>query len=47
MVLIVKPASASSYKNFVDIIDEVAINGIKHYFIDELNEADKKLLVKK
>lgn len=46
MVLIVKPADESSYKNFVDILDEVAINGIKHYFIDELNDADKHLLQK-
>ena len=46
MVLIVKPADESSYKNFVDILDEVAINGIRHYFIDELNEADKQLLKK-
>jgi biopolymer transport protein ExbD len=46
MVLIVKPANESSYKNFVDILDEVAINGIRHYFIDEVNEADKKILEK-
>jgi biopolymer transport protein ExbD len=46
MVLIVKPADQSSYKNFVDILDEVAINGIKHYFIDDLSEADKQLLKK-
>lgn len=46
MVLIVKPADESSYKNFVDILDEVAINGIKHYFIDELNDTDKQLLEK-
>ncbi|NOT94056.1 ExbD/TolR family protein [Ferruginibacter sp.] len=46
MVLIVKPTDESSYKNFVDILDEVAINGIKHYFIDELNNEDKQLLKK-
>jgi biopolymer transport protein ExbD len=44
MVLIVKPANESSYKNFVDILDEVAINQIKHYFIDEINGADSLLL---
>jgi biopolymer transport protein ExbD len=44
MVLIVKPADECSYKNFVDILDEVAITGIKHYFIDEVNDNDKKLL---
>ena len=46
MVLIVKPSDQSLYKNFVDILDEVNINGIKHYYIDELNTADKKLLLK-
>jgi biopolymer transport protein ExbD len=46
MVLIVKPADESSYKNFVDILDEVAITGVKHYFIDEINATDKKILIK-
>jgi biopolymer transport protein ExbD len=44
MVLIVKPANESSYKNFVDILDEVAINQVKHYFIDEINATDSVLL---
>jgi biopolymer transport protein ExbD len=47
MVLIIKPGAASAFKNFVDMADEVTINNIKHYFIDEVNEADKKLLPKK
>jgi biopolymer transport protein ExbD len=47
MVLIIKPGAASAFKNFVDMADEVTINNIKHYFIDEMNEADKKLLTKK
>ncbi len=46
MVLIVKPGDESSYKNFVDILDEVAITAVKHYFIDEINATDKKLLIK-
>jgi biopolymer transport protein ExbD len=46
MVLIVKPTNESSYKNFVDILDEVAITGVKHYFIDELNAGEKKMLLK-
>jgi len=44
MVVIIKPMDGSLYKNFVDMLDETAINGIKHYFIDEVNDADKKLL---
>jgi biopolymer transport protein ExbD len=46
MVLIIKPEAESAFKNFVDIADEVTINNIKHYFIDEVNEADKRLLTK-
>lgn len=46
MVLIIKPGEGSAFKNFVDIADEVTINNIKHYFIDEMNEADKKMLAK-
>lgn len=41
-VLIIKPTDAASFKNFVDMTDEISINGIKHYFIDEVNEADRK-----
>lgn len=44
MVVIIKPSDKSIYKNFVDILDEISINGISHYFIDELTESDKKLL---
>jgi biopolymer transport protein ExbD len=44
MVLIIKPGDGSAFKNFVDIADEVTINKIKHYFIDEMNETDKQLL---
>jgi biopolymer transport protein ExbD len=47
MVLIIKPGEESAFKNFVDITDEVTINNIKHYFIDEINDTDKKLLLKK
>lgn len=41
-VLIIKGADASSFKNFVDITDEVTINGIKRYYIDELTEVEKR-----
>ena len=42
-VLIIKPSPFSSFKNFVDILDEVTINNIKRYYIDELDAMDKKL----
>ncbi len=45
-ILIIKPSAASNFKNFVDITDEVTICQIKRYYIDELKEADKKILLK-
>ena len=45
MVLIIKPGAASAFKNFVDMADEVTINNIKHYFIDEMNDTDKQMLL--
>lgn len=46
-VLIIKPSQSSTFQNFVDIIDEVAIGNIKRYYIDQLSEADKRILLKK
>lgn len=40
-VLIIKPTEASSFKNFVDITDEVTINNVKRYYIDELSTEEK------
>lgn len=42
-VLIIKSADRSTFQNFVDIIDEVTINRVKHYYIDEVSDLDKKL----
>lgn len=38
MVLIIKPLPASTFQNFVDMTDEVAINGIKKYYVDDVRE---------
>ena len=46
-VLIIKPADGSTFQNFVDIVDEVAINNIKHYYMDEITAGDKQLFLKK
>lgn len=46
-VLIIKSADGSTFQNFVDIVDEVAINNVKHYYIDEITDADKKLFFNK
>lgn len=32
-VVVIDPSSESSYKNFVDVIDEIQINRITHYFV--------------
>jgi hypothetical protein len=47
LVLIIKPSDESTFQNFVDIVDEVAINNVKHYYLDEINAADKIFLAKK
>lgn len=46
-VLIIKSADVSTFQNFVDIVDEVAINNVKHYYIDEVNNSDKNLFSQK
>lgn len=46
-ILIIKASAASNFKNFVDITDEVTICQVKKYYIDELSEADKKILLEK
>lgn len=35
MVIIIKPTKESSYKNFVDAMDEILINNCKTYFVAE------------
>ena len=32
-VIIIDPGIESSYKNFVDLLDEIQINEIRHYFV--------------
>jgi biopolymer transport protein ExbD len=46
-ILIIKASAASNFKNFVDITDEVTICQIKKYYVDELHNADKKILLQK
>jgi len=37
MLVIIKPTNTSSYKNFVDVIDEMGINNIESYAVDDKN----------
>ena len=46
-ILIIKASPESNFKNFVDITDETTICGIKRYYIDELKDADRRILLKK
>jgi biopolymer transport protein ExbD len=34
-VIIISPGNESTYKNFVDALDEIQINDIQHYFVIE------------
>ncbi|MFD0940581.1 ExbD/TolR family protein [Pedobacter boryungensis] len=42
MLVIIKPTNTSTYKNFVDIIDEMNISNIKSYAIDDKYIADQE-----
>lgn len=46
-ILFIKPTAESNFKNFVDITDEVTICQLKRYYIGELGDADKRILLKK
>lgn len=43
MVLIIKSADESSFRNFVDIMDEVAINNIRHYYVNPVDKMDSMI----
>jgi biopolymer transport protein ExbD len=49
LIVIIKPTSTSTYKNFVDIIDEIHIADIKSYAIDDkyITEKEKAYLSSK
>lgn len=47
LIVIIKPTSTSTYKNFVDVIDEMHIAGIQSYAIDDkyISEKEKSYLL--
>jgi len=47
LTLMIKPHSESNYQNVVDILDEVQINGLKHYALMDITEPEKKMLQEK
>ncbi|MET0244163.1 MAG: biopolymer transporter ExbD [Flavitalea sp.] len=44
MFLIVKPMNSSVYKNVVDILDEVAINGVNLYSLTDISDGEIAML---
>lgn len=44
LVILVKPMHESNYKNFVDILDELAITNSKRYSIVDFDDFDKNLI---
>jgi len=41
MVLLIKPAAQSSFKNLIDVVDECNISLVKRYYIDEITDEEK------
>ncbi|SDE79298.1 Biopolymer transport protein ExbD/TolR [Dyadobacter soli] len=45
LIVVIKPTAVSSYKNMVDVMDEMAITKTRSYaLVDKLTEAETKLL---
>lgn len=44
MVVLIKPTNDASYKNVVDILDEMNISNIKRYALVDLTPEDEKLI---
>ena len=46
LVIVIKPDEEATYKNTIDILDEMAINAIKRYAMVDLFPAEKELIKK-
>ena len=47
LVVIIKPSAEATYKNTIDILDEMTINRIKRFAIVKILEADISLINKR
>ncbi|MDF2190962.1 biopolymer transporter ExbD [Paraflavitalea sp. CAU 1676] len=47
LTLMIKPHSESNYQNVVDVLDEVQINGLKHYALMEITPEEKDIIKQK
>lgn len=46
LVIVIKPAKESRYKNLVDILDEMAITGSARYAVVDITDVDNGLIAK-
>ena len=46
LVIVIKPDEDATYKNTIDILDEMAINAIKRYAMVDLFPIEKELIKK-
>ncbi|RYY17053.1 MAG: biopolymer transporter ExbD [Chitinophagaceae bacterium] len=46
LMLIIKPMTSASYRNVVDILDEMTINEVKSYALTDLNQEEMKMLAR-
>lgn len=44
LTILIKPSSKASYKNVVDVFDEMNITGMKRYVIVDITPAEEKML---
>ncbi|TAF55922.1 MAG: biopolymer transporter ExbD [Sphingobacteriia bacterium] len=44
LVVVLKPSSECTYRNVVDILDEMAINVLKRYALVDISEVEEKLV---
>lgn len=46
LMVLIKPSGKSSYRNLVDLLDEIAINGISRYAIADLTTGEINLMAR-
>jgi len=44
LVVVIKPNDESTYKNFIDILDEMSINVVKRYAVVDISDVEDQLI---
>ena len=44
MVVVIKPNKESTFKNTVDILDEMTINGVKKYALVKISDVEDQVI---